>query len=59
MNKKSSSVRLQLSVLPRHIEILESLRGDYETNSLFIMRVLDTLKAKHEKSLSKEVDNDN
>ena len=59
MSNKQPTIRLQLSVLPRHLKIIEQLKEDFETNSVFIMKLLDTLQARHEKALSREVDHDN
>ena len=40
---QKNTTRLQLTVLNRHLAIITELKEDYETNSQFIMRVLDTL----------------
>ena len=41
--KEKTTLRLQLTVLPRHLKIIETLKEDYETNSQFIMRILDAM----------------
>ena len=40
---QKNTIRLQLTVLSRHLAIITELKEDYETNSQFIMRVLDAM----------------
>lgn len=42
MNSKQA-IRLQLTVLPRTIETLDSLKGEFDTNSTVIVRLLDAI----------------
>ena len=41
---QKNTTRLQLTVLTRHLAIITELKEDYETNSQFVMRILDTMK---------------
>ena len=40
---QKNTTRLQLTVLNRHLAIITELKEDYETNSQFIMRILDAM----------------
>ena len=40
---QKNTIRLQLTVLSRHLAIITELKEDYETNSQFIMRILDAM----------------
>ncbi len=42
MNSKQA-IRLQLTVLPRTIETLDSMKGEFDTNSTVIVRLLDAI----------------
>lgn len=52
---KEKTTRLQLTVLPRHLKAIETMKEDYETNSQFIMRMLDTMS--QEKATTKKINN--
>ena len=51
---QKNSTRLQLTVLSRHVAIITELKEDYETNSQFIMRILDAMK--QEKTMEYKAD---
>lgn len=51
---KEKAIRLQLTVLPRHLKAIEAMKEDYETNSQCIMRLLDTAQ---ENATTKKIDN--
>lgn len=51
---QKQTTRLQLTVLTRHLEIIKTLKEDYETSSQYIMRLLDT--AQQEKTMEYKAD---